>query len=81
HATLHQLSHVLAKQHRIVAAVANQRHIALPGGDVALVRDCGHNSMLFRKDVAELVERRVLDHAGPAAIAGSCFQATDRAAS
>ncbi len=54
---------------------------ALPGGDVALIRDCGHNSMLFRKDVAELVERRVLDHAGPAAIAASCSQATDRAAS
>ncbi|MBW2454628.1 MAG: hypothetical protein JRI68_08960 [Deltaproteobacteria bacterium] len=37
---------------------------ALPGGDLAIIRDCGHNSMLFRKDVARLVERRVLDHAG-----------------
>ncbi len=38
---------------------------ALPGGDLAIIRNCGHNSMLFRKDVARLVERRVLDHAGP----------------
>jgi len=37
---------------------------ALPGGDVAVIPNCGHNSMLFRKDVARLIERQVLHHSG-----------------
>ena len=45
---------------------------ALPGGDVTLIRGCGHNSMLFRNDVAKLVERRVLDLANRGSLAAAC---------
>ena len=33
---------------------------ALPGGDVVVVDDCGHNAMLFDERVAEHVTRRIL---------------------
>jgi pimeloyl-ACP methyl ester carboxylesterase len=33
---------------------------ALPGGEVTLIRNCGHNTMLFHEEVAAQVERRVL---------------------
>ena len=35
---------------------------ALPGGDVTLIRGCGHNGMLFHDEVAKRIEQRVLDH-------------------
>ena len=35
---------------------------ALPGGDVTVIRNCGHNAMLFHDEVARRVEQRVLDH-------------------
>jgi pimeloyl-ACP methyl ester carboxylesterase len=34
---------------------------ALPGGDVTLIRRCGHNTMLYHEETARLVERRVLE--------------------
>jgi triacylglycerol lipase len=37
---------------------------ALPGGDVTVIRNCGHNAMLFHDEVARRVEQRVLDHVG-----------------
>ncbi len=33
---------------------------ALPGGDVTLIRRCGHNAMLFNNETAEHVCRRIL---------------------
>ena len=39
---------------------------ALPGGDVTLIRRCGHNTMLFDDTVARHVERRVLSLASAA---------------
>jgi hypothetical protein len=33
---------------------------ALPGGDVAVIRECGHNGLLYHREVAELLERRIL---------------------
>lgn len=34
---------------------------ALPGGDVTLVRRCGHNTMLYHEETAAHVERRILE--------------------
>ncbi len=34
---------------------------ALPGGDVTLIRRCGHNTMLFHEETAAHVERRILE--------------------
>ncbi len=34
---------------------------ALPGGDVAMMKDRGHNTLLFDEEVARVVERRILD--------------------
>ena len=34
---------------------------ALPGGDVAVMKDRGHNTLLFDEEVARVVERRILD--------------------
>jgi pimeloyl-ACP methyl ester carboxylesterase len=34
---------------------------ALPGGDVVMIRGCGHNTMLFCDRTAEHVERRIVD--------------------
>jgi pimeloyl-ACP methyl ester carboxylesterase len=38
---------------------------ALVGGEVAVFRDCGHNTMLFHEGVAAVVERRVLELSSP----------------
>jgi len=38
---------------------------ALPGGEVTLVRNCGHNAMLYHDEVSNQVERRVLAFAQP----------------
>ena len=37
---------------------------ALPGGDVTVMRDRGHNTLLFDDEVARVVERRILDRRG-----------------
>jgi pimeloyl-ACP methyl ester carboxylesterase len=42
------------------AVVSGPTQHALPGGDVMVVKSCGHNALLFHERVAELVERRVL---------------------
>ncbi len=34
---------------------------ALPGGDVTVMKDRGHNTLLFDEEVARVVERRILD--------------------
>jgi pimeloyl-ACP methyl ester carboxylesterase len=33
---------------------------ALPGGEVRVVPNCGHNTLLFHDDVAAIIERRVM---------------------
>lgn len=38
---------------------------ALPGGDVTLIRRCGHNTMLFHDQTADHVTRRVLELSRP----------------
>jgi pimeloyl-ACP methyl ester carboxylesterase len=42
------------------AVVAGPIQHALPGGDVVVVKSCGHNALLFHERVAEIVETRVL---------------------
>jgi pimeloyl-ACP methyl ester carboxylesterase len=38
---------------------------ALPGGDLTVIRRCGHNGMLLHAEVIAAVERRVLELAAP----------------
>lgn len=43
------------------AVVSAPMSHALPGGDVTLIRRCGHNTMLYHEETAERVCRRILD--------------------
>lgn len=54
--SLPHLSIVAESDHLVRAPLAH----ALPGGDVALVKNCGHNMLLFHEEAARLIERRVL---------------------
>jgi pimeloyl-ACP methyl ester carboxylesterase len=49
---------IVAEDDRLVGAPLS--HV-LPGGDVTVIRECGHNSLLYHNEVARLVERRILD--------------------
>jgi pimeloyl-ACP methyl ester carboxylesterase len=53
---------LVAENDIIVPAPLSQ---ALPGGEVTLIRNCGHNTMLFHDEVAARVEKRVLLFASP----------------
>ena len=50
---------LLAENDQVVRAPISH---ALAGGDVHVVRQCGHNTMLYHPEVTELVERRILAH-------------------
>lgn len=52
---------LVAENDVIVPAPLSQ---ALPGGEVTLIRNCGHNTMLFHDEVAAHVEKRILAFAG-----------------
>jgi triacylglycerol lipase len=48
---------IVAENDQVVAAPMSH---ALPGGDVTLIRNCGHNALLYHDEVVEQVERRIL---------------------
>ncbi len=50
---------LIARDDHIVTAPLSH---ALPSGELVIVDDCGHNTMLFDERVAEHVTRRVLAH-------------------
>ncbi len=58
---LPHLSLVAEHDHMVDTPMAH----VLPGGDVTLIRKCGHNALLYHEEAAALVERRVLEHARP----------------
>jgi pimeloyl-ACP methyl ester carboxylesterase len=50
---------LVADSDRVVEAPLSH---ALAGGDVTVIRRCGHNTLLFHDRAAAIVERAVLDH-------------------
>lgn len=55
--TVPHLSIIAGADSLVKAPIAH----ALPGGDVTVMKDRGHNTLLFDEEVARVVERRILD--------------------
>jgi pimeloyl-ACP methyl ester carboxylesterase len=49
---------LIAENDAVVSAPMSH---ALPGGDVTLIRRCGHNTMLYHEETADHVCRRIVD--------------------